>query len=162
MRVGGDIDDARRRAGFEAVEQKLGQQEFGEMVERPGLLEALGGHLMLGENGACIVHENVEPGIGGDDGRRQAPHLGLQRQIGDEMIDLRIARLLGDPGGRLAAALLVAPDDHDMRAHPGEAQRGLLADAERRAGDETGFSAHFLGHGQTSSKAASAISPTIP
>ena len=79
--------------------------------------------------------------------RRQAPHLGLRRQIGDQKIDLRVAGFLCDPGRRLTGARLVAPDNHDMRALSRQAQRGFLADAERRAGHHTYFPLHFLGHG---------------
>ena len=100
----------------------------------------------MSEDRAGIVDENVEPRIDFVERRRQTPHLGLRRQVRDQKIDLRVARLLGDPRRRLASARLVAPDDHDMRALSRHAQGGFLADAECRARHQTEFSTHFIGH----------------
>ena len=91
MRAGG--------ARLEEVEELEGEGEVGQVVQGPGVLDAVDGGLARGEQAARVVDEDVEARVsllqlGGD-----PTHLGLRREVGDDRLDPRVAALrlqLGD------------------------------------------------------------------
>ena len=79
------------RAGHEAFQQQVGQQERREVIERERVLEAIGGHVAVRPEAADVVEQHVQPRIGGEHLVRQPPDLGLRRHVGDEDIDRGVA-----------------------------------------------------------------------
>src|SRR5262249_36481596 len=59
VRVRTDVDDARRRARLQHVEQQVRQQEVREMVDADRHLEAVGGLAPLPVHGAGVVHQRI-------------------------------------------------------------------------------------------------------
>jgi hypothetical protein len=53
--AGGDGDDPGGRAGGEPVQQQAGEQEGREVVEREGVLEAVGGDVPVGQNPPALL-----------------------------------------------------------------------------------------------------------
>src|SRR4029077_12435820 len=63
FRSGGN--DAERRAFLQSIEQERGQEEWRQMIDGPGQLDAIAGQLSGSIHGAGIVDENVNPSMPG-------------------------------------------------------------------------------------------------
>ena len=94
MRFRGDSDDPRRRRGPQPIEQQIGQQERGEMIDRKGQLEPVGRNPRSGREQPGVVDEDTDPVMGREDFVREAAHLGECREIGELHLDRRARRLM--------------------------------------------------------------------
>ena len=86
---------------------------------------------------ARVVHEHVERLVACAQLLRAGADLVERGEVGDDGGDVRVAALGGDVVTRRGEQSLVATEEHDGGAEPGEAERGRLAEAAARAGDET-------------------------
>ena len=124
-----DVDDARRGAGAQPLQQQVGQQERCQVVDRKGALVAVGGGAAAAHGDAGVVDQHVEPRAGAQDLLRQRPHLGQHREVGGYGRHLPVAGGGGDRARRGTGARLVAPV-HDQGAAPlGQRQGGGAPDA---------------------------------
>ena len=98
VRAGGDGDDPRRRAGLQAVQQQVGEQERGEMVEGEGVFQAVGGDVPVRPEAAHVVDQHIQPRIGVEYLAGQAADLGLGGHVGDVHVHRRVARRGADVG----------------------------------------------------------------
>jgi hypothetical protein len=117
------------------LEQELGEQERGEVVEREGALEAVGRDLARREHRAGVVGEHVDALVALEQLGRQPADLVQALEVGDVLV-----RRAGRGRGGLAHVRRVAADDRDLRAAPRQLDRCGAPDPARRAGQ------HHQGH----------------
>ena len=81
MQFRSDVDNSSRSRLLDLIEQKLGQQEIGDVIEREGTLESIFGHFAVTEHGSRVVDQDINS-------RQcrqrltQSPNLTEPRQIG--------------------------------------------------------------------------------
>jgi hypothetical protein len=103
------------------------------VVEREGLLEAVGRHVAGREQRPGIVGEDVDPRVALEQRGREPAHLVHAREVGDVLVD-RARRVLG---GR-AHPVGVAADDRDLGAPLSQLDRRRPADPPGRARQDHG------------------------
>src|SRR6185369_14963112 len=91
MRVGRYIDDSRRSACLQNVEQKIGQQEGREMIQRQRHLDAVYALAAQGEQGAGVVDQHIQAIVLLTVFVRQASHFSLRRQIRVQELNALVA-----------------------------------------------------------------------
>ena len=91
MHVRSDIDDPRRRAGQQQVEQLEAEQKIGEMIEGPGSFETVAGEGVLSKVGAGIVDEQIEALVIGPHRLGQAQYVLTQAQIRQQHVQALVA-----------------------------------------------------------------------
>ena len=106
------------------------------MVEREGLLEALGGLLARGEQRPGVVGEHVDVLVALARLHRERPHLGHQHQVGDVLVDRRAAAVRPRLPRELPHALGIATHERDLDAVARELDRGGAADTARGSGEQ--------------------------
>ena len=141
------------RAGAEAlqpVEQQIGQQERGQVVDRKGHLVPVRRPLEFRRKQAGVVDQEIDPVVRGQDLVGQAAHFGQRGEIGERGLDLRPARPLGRRTG--------APPRCGQRSRPvmttphpgaGEAQCRIEPDPGARPGDDRHSLAGVVRHVST-------------
>ena len=131
-------DDARARRSSEHREQGADQGERPHHQGPERRLDAVRTDRPLRKDGAGVVDEDVEPGLGRQDlcggctDRRERAHVGHH----DRKPILAVAGDEGRADGR--QPLRVAPDEDDPRAGRREVIGHLPTEARRRTGDEHG------------------------
>ena len=133
MGVGGGRHDA---AAGETIAQQVGEQKRREVIQREGLLEALGGHLARGEQRPGVVREHVDLPVAPAHLLGERAHLGHQHQVGDVLVDRRAAAGRAGLHRDRLHALGVATDERELGAVAGELDRGGAADAAGGAGEQ--------------------------
>src|SRR5262245_4086462 len=130
MRLGSRGDDAARRALLQPVEEELAEQKRRQVVDRPGLFDAVLRQLPCSVHRAGVVDEHIQLSIAGQHLGGQSAHRGLRREVGDE------CRHRGSSPGRRpdtsrrnARPGLAATDDGEVRAKCGERFCRRQADA---------------------------------
>ena len=112
------------------------------MIGRKGPFDAIGGDLAPGKDAGGIVDEHVDLGEALTDLAGKRPNGLLGRHVREQQLGRRPRcnpRHLG-PGG--CAALGIAADHQNARAHDGELARGDEANAAVGAGDQNCFPPH--------------------
>ena len=112
-------DTVTTRAGalcLEPIQQQVGQQERGEVVDGEGVLQAVGGDVPGGPEPAHVVDQHVQARVRGEDLTGQTAHLGLDGQVGYEHIDGRVARRCADVASGGLGPGAVAANDADSGA----------------------------------------------
>ena len=143
--AGGDGDDPGGRARGEAVQQQAGQQERREVVEREGVLHAIGGDVPVSPEPADVVDQHVQPRVGVQYLSGQTAHPGLNRHVRGKGIHRRATRGGADARrGRLGAGRIPA-GDADPGAQRGEPDGGGPAYAAGTSGDQNGLPGHERG-----------------
>jgi hypothetical protein len=143
--VGGDRDHARRGALLEPLDEQLGEQERGQMVQGEGVLETVYRDPSGVPVAADVVDQDIHPGQSVLDLLSQAPYLGLSGQVRDE------GHHLATVGGTDLAcggvrASEVAAGDGDAGTHDGQPVGGCLADAAGGTGHEDGAAGQRVLH----------------
>ena len=89
--AGGDGDDPCGCAGLEPIQQQVGEQERGEVVEGERALQAVGGQVAVRPEPADVVDQHVQPRVGVEDRDGEPTYLGLGGHVGGERVDGRVA-----------------------------------------------------------------------
>src|SRR5882724_344878 len=140
----GDVDDATAALSLHDAHFVLHAQDHAEniRVERRGI--ALGGLVRDRANlafGAGIVHRDIETAKPCDGLVDQRADVILLADVGVDELGLRTERAqLRDEG---LAGLITPTGYDDLRALPGEGDRGGTADAGQGAGDQDNWVAHL-------------------
>jgi len=120
----------------QALAQQVGEQKWGEVVQRKGLLEALGGLSPCGEQSPRVVRQDIDVIVALADLGGQRPNVAHQREIGNVLMDrrasssgLRLVRNVPD-------ALRLAADECDLDTISSELDRGRTADSACGACEE--------------------------
>ena len=92
MRAGRHGDDPGWGAGFEPVEQQVGEQKRREVVEREGVLQAIGGDVPVRPEPADVVDQHVQPRIPLERFACEAAYFGLQREVGGECVHHQLGK----------------------------------------------------------------------
>ena len=135
VRHRGDVHDPRPGRLPEERQELEGELEVGQVVQRQRHLHPVGREPPLGEDGAGVVDEQVEPPGPVVDVSGQAADLLAGGEVGDQDLGGGARGVPDLPGGGRAPAR-VAGDDQGSRPHPGEFPGGHPPDPVRRAGDE--------------------------
>ena len=106
------------------------------MVEREGLLEAVGRHVARGEHGAGVVREHVDAPVGVEELAGKTANLVHPLQVGHVLVHRRAAtgaprHLRGRPYARRVTA-----DDAELGAADGELDGGRVPDPARGARED--------------------------
>ena len=117
------------------------------MIEREGVLEAVGGDVPVRPEPANVVHQHVQPRIPVEHLTRQAAYLGLRGEVRGERVDRRVVRRGADVGRRRFGAIHVAAGDGYPSTQSGESNRRGLADPAGGTRDQDGLAGH---HGYAS------------
>ena len=152
--VGGDVHDARRRGGAQALEEQQRELEVGEVVHGEGRLEAVARASRAA--GSRRPRCSRARGSRASRSRRRAasPRISSwDERSARQQLDRRVAALAADAGDGRFAALAVASDRRHPRALPRQPERDLLADSRRGARHDASLVAHrpaLCGHSVTS------------
>ena len=93
-----------RERSPQPVQEHVGEEERGEVIDCERRLEAVHGQVPLAEDHARVVHEHVEPRIRGQELGGEAADVLLGREIAEHQIDRVVARVALDlEDGRLPA-----------------------------------------------------------
>jgi hypothetical protein len=128
-----------RARGGEPLEQQVREQEWGEVVERESLLEAVGGQVARGEHGARVVRKHVDARVGVEQLGREPVYLLNPCEVGKVLVHGRAAA----GGARLLRsrphAHRVAADDPQLGAAARELDGARLADPARGTSEDQGW-----------------------
>src|SRR5690348_12972116 len=147
MHGGGDGDDAGGRAGFQRLEQQVGQQERREVIERERHLNAVRRLAAAPEEDrAGVVDEHVQAVVACTELLSRPAHLRLHTEIGDQRADVVIAGLFLDTGDhRLRLGGIAREQDHVGPAL-GQRPRRHQPDPRGRARHQADTPLHLPSH----------------
>ena len=129
------VDDRCPRFG-QAVEQEVGEQERGEVVDLEGEFVAVDRGLAVGtEDASGIVREHVDAGVGGEQVCGEGANLLEVGEVGDAV---RHSEFAGDARGAFGGPA----DHHDGVPSVDEAPRSRRADTVARARQHNGLRGH--------------------
>ena len=115
------------------------------MVEREGVLQAVGGEVPVSPEPADVVDQHVQARVGVQHLSGQTAHPGLGGHVGGKGVHGWVARRGADGcRGRLGAGLIAA-GDADPGAQRGEPDGGGPADTAGASGDQNGLPGHQRG-----------------
>ena len=128
--------DARGLRAQQRGQQVRGQREVAEVVDAELHLEAVHGAALGNRHHAGVVHQDVDPVVGGErcGPRPRAPTRANRGRGGRPRARRRMGLADALLGGR--GLLLVARRHHDVRAGSGQRAGGLEAEASVGAGDD--------------------------
>ena len=116
------------------------------MIERERHLEPVFRHAPRIEQGAGIVDQHIDLGLGLGNLARNPFHLGKPRQIGVVDRVIRVARDCAQVPARFLASMAVPRHENNAGAALREAVRRDFADAGRGAGDDDDLVSHGPRH----------------
>jgi hypothetical protein len=153
--VGAGRHHPRRCAVAQAGKEEVGEQERRQVVDcdRP-LVPVLGQLAGLGDH-SRVVDEHVDARTPLQQLVRQAPDLGLRRQVGAQGLGLLVAARLPQLLAQLRQSLRIAPHRRHAHPAPGQLQRRRRSDPRTGAGDDDGPLAHAGGSTPTAASASS-------
>ncbi len=113
MRIGADVDHTRGRAGFELVEQQVGEQERRQKVDRHGHLHAIDCFVSPEQNHPRVVDQHMQLRIARSARLGQLAHRRLLGEVGEQEVNRGVAAGGLDVLPHHLSLGLVARDDHD-------------------------------------------------
>ena len=84
MELRGSGENSSGGHGPEEIEEKVGEDERGKVINGEGFLKTIGRRLPLGEQCGCIVDQDIDPGQTSMKFCGQAVDLRLRRQVREE------------------------------------------------------------------------------
>src|SRR5262245_6191386 len=92
VRFGRDVDDAGGRGRFQQVEQFDGQYEVAEVIDCESGFVTVGGKPPLAVESSGVVHQRMQSRVFRSDAGSQSPDLTQVGEIGDQQVDVFVAR----------------------------------------------------------------------
>jgi hypothetical protein len=125
----------------EPVEEQMGEEERGKVVEGEGEGEAVGDDMPGLPVPAHVVDQHIDPQKPLKYLVSELPYLALDGQVGDQDV-YRPATCGTDISSRAVGPLAVSADDREVCTHSGQTQGGGLADATAATGDQHRLARH--------------------
>ena len=139
--IRGGGDDASRCALLQPVDEQVGEEERCQVVDGPGLLDAVLGEPALRIHRPRVVDQDVEPRAAVENLGGEPAHRPLRGEVGDEHVDPRVASARGlDPDHGLGRSRLASGNDAELGPEAGKLLSGGQSDPVGGAGDEDPFS----------------------
>ena len=143
--VGGDRDHARGGALLEPLDEQVGEQERGQMVQGEGVLKTVYSDSSGVPVAPDVVDQDIDTRQSVLDLVGQAPYLGLSGQVRYERHNLATVGGTDLACGGVRASE-VAAGDGDAGTHGSQPVGGCLADAAGGTGHEDGVAGQRVLH----------------